>query len=173
MNSTCDVESAVFRLACQQALSDGDPSFVNVERLFARITPLGLSRADFSEALDSLEAGGFVRTTAPIGRRLPPSILGISRGGFEAYLVHEYPSYAALVGAVACEIRDGKTTTKAIAEALSQPQIVIIHIVNTFADRGWLDTHSLGSHGLVFADPKPQLKRLCQRASVGDPDRSP
>jgi len=161
-NPLDDADAVVLEIAGDVAIEKGHP-FIATTELAAAAQARSLTDSMMSESLLALREDGCIDQY--VGHSFHLTFLGI-----EQYIKRHVPDDEAITMAIArCIVKEGKTMNVDIAGALTQPLLVVTHILDRLKRDNLVGQVSHLSDGTAFVqDPSVKLKRLVDQ-SQGSP----
>lgn len=153
------VDNIVLRLACEQAIEEGDFAS-GPDILWNQVEPLGISQQDFEDSLRILDQYRFIE-----GFKGGDRIIAFT---ITLYGFHEYAKAflsdidSILNGVIARIVNDQMTDSQVIARSLEQPHLIVEYILKLLANNDKLVTSEPIGRSIYVADISPELKRMLQ-----------
>lgn len=131
-------DSQTLRVCCDELIQrDQGPLMFGPEEVFEAVKPLGISREGAQESLEILDGRGYIQASKVLGGSIHH--IRVLDYGFDEYLRSYLDDYNALEKSVGLQIvNHDRSSTRQIAEALEQPEIVVDHILERFHDSGYI-----------------------------------
>jgi hypothetical protein len=151
------VDSALLRLACEEALNIGD-MFVSTAPPFGKAVEMGIPEAELADSLQILGNQGYFRLNKTLGGAA--SQFWITEYGFETYALACVADYAAKVNQVMSALINGSLDTNiAIATSTGLPRLLVNHIFNRLSNAGLIRKSSSIGGTTHVVDKSPELRR--------------
>jgi hypothetical protein len=152
-----NADQHVLTTACKLSLAE-DSDVLIPSDVVSHVEGLGLSEKQVADSIRILAEEGLLAISGSLGTYV--SHFRISPRGFELFCRDQLEGYDSIVQAVAGEIlNEGTYNSLLIAEALSQPRIVVNHIMSEFAAQGFCKkSGEIGTHVSVY-DISPRFRR--------------
>jgi hypothetical protein len=147
----------VMEIVCELSLT-GDTDVLTPGDVAAHAKQLGMSEKQVRESIPVLGEQGYLHLSGALGTYAIH--FRIASRAFELYCRSQVQSYDSIVRAVAAQILNkGQHNSLRIAEELRQPRLLVNHIMNDFAARGFCKkSGEIGTHVSVY-DISPQFRR--------------
>lgn len=126
------IDSVIFERACRIAIEQGHSVLIHGQRLVSELASEGISEEQIMETQEVLEGRRFIKVHRVLG---PPHAYDfeITSYGFDRFVWATVPDYEKIVDSVARLLaRNEHDTNFSIAQELSQPIIIVDHVLETF-----------------------------------------
>ncbi len=151
------VDSQVLKLIGDQAVENG-LRLVNMQGVYDHATSFGISQEQATDSLRILSNRGYIRLVEALGGYIDSAHITVL--GFERYANQFIPRYAEVMNAVIAQIINSDNLhDETIASALSQPKMLIDHILDKLEQRRLVKLARTLSGAQVY-DISPELRRL-------------
>jgi len=155
------LDSSILKLACEEALKIGH-SFVDGETLYQNAKLVDIEEDECSEALEILHSHGYIKGSKVFDGTDRMHHVSVTPFGFEEFAKFCVDGYEEFGKAVGLQIVNMKQNdTREISAILNRPIMLVNHIVDAFARKGWVKVIKVqtGDNNLHIYEISPELKR--------------
>lgn len=155
-----NIDSVVLKLACDHALATGG-DFVDPMTVYCTEGKFVVPETELRDSMAMLEQHHHIKISHTIGGRLDH--FRITTYGFDAYATTCIPNYQGIIkGVVSALVNKQLTDNLSIASELSQPRLLVDHILDVLESNGHLkQSKSIGERQHVYSI-SPSLRRSLQ-----------
>jgi hypothetical protein len=158
-----NVDSLVFKLACEDSIKNSHEFIGGVDGLFEKAKAVDIPAEEFYESLEILNSRAYIKGGKVHDGTNRIRHFRITSWGFEQYArayVEDYDKVIESVGLQIVNLRQNRTIE--IAAKLSQPLMLVNHIVGSFEGRGWVRVikETGGDFNRHIYEVSPELKRI-------------
>ena len=151
-------DSQLLKLCCELEMQRGErKASLLGDDVIEEAERADLHRDLATKSMKLLEGRGYLN--ARYTNRTVPFRLSVTDAGFDKYARTFLPGYEGLKTSVGLEIVNHEARrSKAIAQSLDCPQVIVEHILALFKDRGWIDAYQETSPWTDIRRVSPELE---------------
>ncbi len=155
-----ETDSLVLRVCCEAQLQEESiRAIFNPSTILERTEAMELPQDEVLETLEVLGNRGYLKlNTSSEGHVLA---LRVTDYGFGEYARSYVPDYDAVLRSVALQlVNHGKNNSQEIVEALDQPAVLVEHLLNVLANKGYIGARTFDGGLMFIYEVSPELKRF-------------
>ncbi len=155
-----ETDSLVLKVCCEAQLQEHSiRSILRPRTVFERTEAMELPEDEVLETLEVLDNRGYLKVNKTAEGHL--FTLMVTDDGFGEYARVHIPDYESVFRSVALQlVNHGKNNSRKIVEALDQPAVLVEHLLNVLANKGYIEAQTFDGGLMSIYKVSPELKRM-------------